>query len=77
VRAWGERYEQWGVFMTDERPTGVPADELALRLVLDGADLDRKVAALAAMHTQTAPSLAFLGAATFRAMNAEEAFVAA
>ena len=36
-------YEEWGVYMTDERPTGVPADELAVHVVLDGAQLDRKL----------------------------------
>ncbi|HEY6596114.1 MAG TPA: PIG-L family deacetylase [Asanoa sp.] len=75
VREWGARYEEWGVFMTDDRPLGVPADGLAVRLLLDGPDLDRKIAALTAMHTQTAPSIALLGEATFRTLNAEEAFV--
>ncbi len=30
-------YEEWNIYMTDERPTGVPEDRLALRLQLEGA----------------------------------------
>lgn len=73
---WGEQYESWKVFMTDERPAGVPVDKLALHLRLDDELLDRKMAALYAMYTQTAGSAALLGAEAFRALNAEEYFVA-
>jgi LmbE family N-acetylglucosaminyl deacetylase len=76
LKRWGQTYEEWNVFMTDERPDGVPADELALHLVLEGDALDRKITALAAMHTQTAGAIALLGDA-YRALNAEESFVAA
>ena len=34
---FGELYEEWGVYMTDERPAGAPADELAVDLTLEGA----------------------------------------
>ncbi|MGI5184816.1 PIG-L deacetylase family protein [Dactylosporangium sp. CA-152071] len=77
LAAWSERYEQWQVFMTDERPVGVVEEELALRVHLTGADLDRKVAALLAMHTQVAPAVALLGMEEYRALNDEEAFVEA
>jgi LmbE family N-acetylglucosaminyl deacetylase len=70
-------YEQWDVFMTDERPTGVPAAELALHVRLDGWRLDRKLAALRAMATQTAGVMATVDPATFAAHVAEEAFVEA
>jgi len=76
-RVWAERYEQWGVFMTDDRPSPVPLAEIDLRLALHGATMDRKVAALLAMHTQTAPALALLGETDFRALNNEECFVLA
>lgn len=75
LREWGEAYERWGVFMTDQRPAGVPTDQVALRLELTGAALDQKIAALCAMHTQTAPALDVLGAEIYRANNAEETFV--
>jgi LmbE family N-acetylglucosaminyl deacetylase len=74
---WGPEYERWGVYMTDERPVGVPVEELAVRLDLTGALMDRKHAALCAMHTQIAPSLAALGEDLFRELNAEETFIAA
>jgi LmbE family N-acetylglucosaminyl deacetylase len=77
MRTWGDRYEQWGVFMTDERPTGVPADKLAVHIRLSGVDLDRKITALCAMYTQIAPSIQLLGEDDFRAANADEAFVEA
>jgi LmbE family N-acetylglucosaminyl deacetylase len=77
LSAWGPRYEAWGVFMTDERPTGVPKDLLALDVRLTGAALDQKIAALSAMHTQVAATIALLGEQDFRALNAQEAFVEA
>jgi LmbE family N-acetylglucosaminyl deacetylase len=77
MRTWRERYERWGIYMTDERPETVPADRLAVRLVLSDVALDQKVAALCAMHTQIAPALAVLGPADFRESNREEAFVEA
>jgi hypothetical protein len=63
--------------MTDERPTGVPVEKLAVRVVAEGPLLDRKHAALCAMHTQIGPSLAMLGEDLFRELNAEESFVEA
>jgi len=75
LATWGERYEQWQVYLTDERPVGVPASDLSLHIVLDGMALDRKIAALAAMHTQTAPAMALMGP-VYRQLNAEECFVA-
>jgi LmbE family N-acetylglucosaminyl deacetylase len=77
LAAWGQRYEQWGVFMSDERPIGVPTDRLALDVRLTGAALDQKVAALTAMYTQTAPTIALLGEDDFRALNVQEGFIEA
>lgn len=74
---FGPRYEEWGVFMTDERPTGLAVGDLAVHHVLSGDALDRKVTALLAMHTQVAPSLALLGPDDFRAEVALECFVEA
>jgi LmbE family N-acetylglucosaminyl deacetylase len=74
---FGAQYEAWGVYMGDERPIGVPAEQLALHLHLDGAELDRKVAALRAMATQTSDVVADLGLAAYADLNAEEAFVVA
>jgi LmbE family N-acetylglucosaminyl deacetylase len=76
LKEWGPTYEEWNVYMSDERPAGVPIEDLALHLVLDGPALDQKIAALAAMHTQTAPAIAMLGD-TYRTLNAQEYFVAA
>ena len=76
LRKWADRYETWNVYMTDERPVGVAADRLALHVRLSDVELDRKLTALAAMHTQTAGAIAELGG-DFRALNAEEWFVEA
>lgn len=77
LREWGDHYEEWGVFMTDERPVGIPVSQLALHLELSGAALDQKIAALYAMYTQIAPAIALLGEADFRGSNAMEDYVAA
>ena len=47
VTRFAADFEEWGAYMTDDRPTGVPAEELAIHMVLDGAQLDRKLTALA------------------------------
>jgi LmbE family N-acetylglucosaminyl deacetylase len=73
---FGSLYEEWGVYMTDERPTPVPSAELAIDLVASGAELDRKLAALAAMASQTEAARLGLGPARYAEMAADEAFVA-
>jgi LmbE family N-acetylglucosaminyl deacetylase len=72
---FGPLYERWGVYMTDERPSGVPERDLAVRLVLDGPELDRKLTALAAMASQTSGVMAAVDPTTFAAHVAEESFV--
>ncbi|MET0146934.1 MAG: PIG-L family deacetylase [Ilumatobacteraceae bacterium] len=72
---FGELYEQWNMYMSDERPTGVPAGELALHAALDGAALDRKLAALAAMASQTRDLTAMVGAELYARQVREEGFV--
>jgi len=71
---FGDTYEQLGVYMTDQRPTGVASDELALQLRLDGPLLDRKITALKAMATQTTDLLAAVGLPTYAAQVADESF---
>jgi LmbE family N-acetylglucosaminyl deacetylase len=73
---WGALYEEWQVFMTDERPVGVPRDKMALAVTLSGTELDRKITALAAMSTQTGSAMAAMGAAYWE-LNADECFVPA
>lgn len=70
-------YEEWNIYMTDERPAGVPADELAFYARYDGAALDRKLTALRAMATQTSTLIEVLGPAVYARQVAEEAFVEA
>ena len=66
-------YEEWGVFMEERRPE--PSADPALSLTAAGDALDRKVAALAAMASQTAGAIAQLGEDLYEVMNADEAFV--
>ncbi|GIH03702.1 PIG-L domain-containing protein [Rhizocola hellebori] len=73
---WGSLYEQWQVFMTDERPVGVPREKMAIAITLSGADLDRKITALAAMSTQTSSAMAAMGTAYWE-LNSDECFVSA
>lgn len=77
VRRFGAQYEEWGMYMSDERPAGVPADQLALHHVSVGFALDRKLTALRALATQTADLIAMLDPEVYAAQVAEEAFVAA
>mgnify|MGYP005811674537 CR=1 FL=1 len=68
-------FEEWGIYMTDERPTGVPADELAVHIRLDEMMLDRKLTALRAMTTQTSGVMAAVDPDAYAAHAAEESFV--
>lgn len=72
---FGDLYEDWNMYMTDERPTGVPQDDVNVHIRLDGARLDRKLAALRAMATQTSGVMAMLDPAIYAAQVAEEAFL--
>ncbi|MGH9135079.1 MAG: PIG-L deacetylase family protein [Ilumatobacteraceae bacterium] len=68
-------YEEWGIYMTEERPAGCSTAELAVEHVLHGELLDQKLAALAAMASQTAGAIATLGPDTWQGMNRDECFV--
>jgi LmbE family N-acetylglucosaminyl deacetylase len=70
-----ELYEEWDMYMTDERPSGVPVDQLALHARLNGWQLDRKLTALAAMASQTSSLIAKLDPAIYATQVAEEAFI--
>ena len=72
---FGHLYEDWGVYMTDERPVGAPADQLAVHVRLDGWQLDRKLTALAAMSSQTGRVMADFDPDLFAALVADEAFL--
>jgi LmbE family N-acetylglucosaminyl deacetylase len=75
IEAFGDLYERWNVFMTDDRPVGVDPGALAVHLRLDGSLLDRKLAALRAMATQTAPAQELLGPELYEKQAATEAFI--
>jgi LmbE family N-acetylglucosaminyl deacetylase len=71
---FADEFEAWGAYMGDERPTGVPAADLAVHLRLEGPALDRKLTALRAMATQTAGLLQVVDPEVYAAQAAEEAF---
>jgi LmbE family N-acetylglucosaminyl deacetylase len=75
IERFGAHYEEWNMYMSEERPTGVPADQLALHVHLSGLELDRKLAALRAMATQTSGLIAMLDPDVYAAQVAEECFV--
>jgi LmbE family N-acetylglucosaminyl deacetylase len=72
---FGTFYEEWGVYMSDERPVGVEVDQLALRLVLEGPALDRKLTALAAMASQTRAAMDATDPVLYTMQAAEEDFI--
>jgi LmbE family N-acetylglucosaminyl deacetylase len=77
LERYRDQFEEWDMYMSDDRPTGVPADRLAVYTHLEGVDLDRKISALRAMATQTGSLLAMSDERTYAEQVAEEAFVAA
>jgi LmbE family N-acetylglucosaminyl deacetylase len=77
LRRFGDRLEQWAVYMTGDRPVALDVADLDLHLDLDDAILDRKIAALAAMPSQTASAMALLSPQEYRELNRVESFVAA
>jgi LmbE family N-acetylglucosaminyl deacetylase len=75
-RRFADRLEDWGVYMTDDRPDAHDVADLGLHLVLDDATLDRKLAALAAMPSQTAAITTVVPPEDFRELNRIESFLA-
>jgi LmbE family N-acetylglucosaminyl deacetylase len=70
------RLEDWSIYMTDDRPTPVDRGDLALHHELGCDDLDRKLAALHAMHSQITPVLRLMSPVEFRTLYSQESFVA-
>jgi LmbE family N-acetylglucosaminyl deacetylase len=75
LERFGPLYERWGSYMSGERPIGVRQDELAIHLTLGGPQLDRKVAALAAMASQTGVPMSTPDREDFIASVADESFI--
>jgi LmbE family N-acetylglucosaminyl deacetylase len=75
LRQLRQLFEQWGIYMTDQRPVGVPADAVAVQLRLEGVALERKLTALRAMASQTATLLASIDPPAFAAVIEDETFV--
>jgi LmbE family N-acetylglucosaminyl deacetylase len=73
---WGALNDRLGLWLYGDPPV-TPDDELALYVVLAGADLDRKIDAVLAHVSQTSGLAAEVGAETFRRWWCAEAFVAA
>jgi LmbE family N-acetylglucosaminyl deacetylase len=72
---YGSLWERAGIYMTDQRISGTPADEVFLHVPLYGRRLDRKLAALGAMVTQTQQLMNAADPETFAMAVAEETFV--
>ncbi|HUF97487.1 MAG TPA: PIG-L family deacetylase [Ilumatobacter sp.] len=70
-------YEEWNMYMSDERPTGIPTSELTVYVRLGGRELDRKITALKAMSSQTTGVIDMVGSETYAVQVCEEAYVAA
>jgi LmbE family N-acetylglucosaminyl deacetylase len=77
LRRFGGLYDEWSIYMTGDRPAGTPPEQLAMRICLDGSQLDRKLTALAAMSSQTGEVMAATRPHVYAALVAEEAFVEA
>jgi hypothetical protein len=75
VDRFRDLYDEWGVYMTDERPPGTAVGSLAVHLRLDGELLERKLTALRAMATQTSDVMSAIEPDLFAHLVAEECFV--
>ena len=76
ARVRPELYEEWGIYMTDERPSGTVPEEISpCDVRLDGWQLDRKVTALTAMMSQTADVMATMNPDVYAKLVGEETFV--
>jgi len=64
-RRWSSLNERAGVWMDPRRVPSTPADEVVAAVRLSGAQLRRKVAALAAQPSQTAGLIALVGEHTY------------
>jgi LmbE family N-acetylglucosaminyl deacetylase len=68
-------YERLGMSMDGTSPPVTATRDLAVDIRLSGSALDRKLVALRAMATQTAPTVAAFGIEDYAAWVAQEAFV--
>ena len=75
VLSFAAVYEQWGVFMTDDRPGGVEESEMTIAFRLEEPLLARKLAALRAMPSQTSGAFDSMGEEVFGRLNETEWFV--
>lgn len=74
-RRWHEVHQQLSVFLAPGLPLRTPASEVAVEVRLDEHEADRKLAALRAQASQTAPLVAQLGENRFRDWCSVESFV--
>ena len=74
-RAWGPVNEEIGLWYEGSDPPSDEPQDLVLQVRCDGELLDRKFAALAAHHTQTAGLIDLVGAQTYRRWWSTESFV--
>jgi LmbE family N-acetylglucosaminyl deacetylase len=77
VEAWEPARGIFDVFLAEGLPLRTPEAELAVRLHLDPAQVDRKIVALRAQASQTTGLFAALGEERVRGWWATETFVAA
>lgn len=77
VDRFAELHERFDVFLDPALPAVTPDEQISLRVRLDGPALDRKLVALRALATQTAPVIAAFGEQDYREWVAEEVFVEA
>jgi LmbE family N-acetylglucosaminyl deacetylase len=75
LERWQPMYDEMGVFMTDDRPVGIPEPDLGIRFDMDPIVLDRKLTALCAMHTQLAGLVAAVGRDTLAEESRIETYV--
>lgn len=74
VDRWRHVHDRFNIFMDPDLPLRLPADRVALRVDLDGAQVDRKLVALRAQASQTTGLIAAMGEDDYRGWIATETF---
>lgn len=75
ARRWHPLHRDLDVFLVPELPLRTPADDVVVEVRLDDDLADRKLAALRAQPSQTAPLVDHVGEETFRRWWSVESFV--
>lgn len=74
VERWQHVHERFEIYLGPDLPLRTPPDQIALEIVLDATEADRKFVALRAQASQTTALISAMGEQVYRAWTSTEAF---